>query len=115
MRKEVSMAYPFIFANRNGIPRLEATGVDISTTAVTFNFNPHRFLNTPFAGLILFKLPAFTAPATAVPLVFNTNGRTQAVTGLNGVALTSADISSSGVYLAYYESGVLQILTGYGI
>lgn len=103
---------PFIWSNRFGIPRLEATGVTVTTTAVTYSFQPHRFLNTPYSGLILFKLPAYTAPATAVPIVFNTNGTTQALTTANGEAITSAEVSGAGIYLAYYENGTLQLLTG---
>lgn len=103
---------PYIWANKGGIVRLEATGVTVSTTAVTFNFQSHRFLNAPYSGLILFKLPSYTAPSTAVPVVFNTDGKAQAVTSINGEDVTSADLSGSGIYLAYYENGTLQILTG---
>lgn len=103
---------PLFMANRNGIPRIEATGVSISTTAVTYNFQRNAFYNRNFAGLIIFKLPAYTAPATAVPIIFNTGGETQQVTTLNGVALTSADLNKSGIYLAFYDGNVLQFLTG---
>lgn len=64
---------PYVYANRNGIPRLEASSVNVGTTNVTFTFIPHNFLNKAYSGLVLFKLPGFTAPA--VPIVFNTNGR----------------------------------------
>lgn len=103
---------PFIWSNRNGIPRLEATGVNVTTDAVTYSFHPHRFLNTNYSGLILFKLPAFTAPATAVPIVFNTNGTAVNLTNVGGTNVTSAQLNLAGIYLAYYENGVLQILTG---
>lgn len=102
---------PFIWSNRNGIPRLEATSVNITTDAITFNFNPHRFLNTEYSGLILFRLPAYTTPATAVPVVFNTNGHTVNLTNVGGVNITSADLNLAGIYLTYYENGVLQILS----
>lgn len=108
----MSLFNPFIMANRNGIPRIESTGVSVSTTAVTYNFQRNAFVNRNFAGLILFRLPAYTAPATAVPIVFNTDGETQAVTGLNGVAITSAQLNQSGVYLAFYDGNTLQLLTG---
>lgn len=107
----MSILSPYIWSNRNGIPRLEATGVTVSTTAVTFSFQNHPFLNVPFAGLILFKLPSFTAPTTAVPIVFDTNGKTQNLTKLGGDNVTSSDINQSGVYLAYYENGNLQLMT----
>lgn len=108
----MGLSNPFILANRNGIPRLEATGVNISTTAVTFTFQRNAFYNRNFAGLILFKLPAYTAPATAVPVIFDTDGDSQTVTTLNGIAVTSADLNQSGIYLAFYDGSVLQFLTG---
>lgn len=103
---------PFIWSNKGGIVRLEATSVNVGTSAVTFNFQSHRFLNAPYSGLILFKLPSYTAPSTAVPIVFNTDGKEQAVSTVNGEDVTSANLSGSGIYLAYYENGTLQILTG---
>jgi len=103
---------PFIWANKGGIIRLEAASVSVGASEVTYTFQPHRFLDAPYSGLILLKLPSYTAPATAVPVVFSTGGRTQAVTTVNGDAVTSASLSGSGVYLAYYENGTLQMLTG---
>ncbi len=103
---------PFIMANRNGIPRIEATGVSISTTAVTFNFQRNAFYNRNFAGLIIFRLPVYTAPATAVPIIFNTDGETQSVTTLDGANVTSAELNKAGVYLAFYDGSTLQLLTG---
>lgn len=103
---------PFILANKNGIPRIEATGVNISTTAVTFTFQKNAFYNRNFAGLIIFKLPAFTAPTTAVPIIFDTSGESKALTTLNGTAVTSAELNQAGIYLAFYDGNILQLLTG---
>ena len=106
------MMYPYFYANTKGIPRLEADSVNITTTEVTYNFSPHRFINANFSGLILVKLPKYTAPVTPVPIVFNTNGKTQALTTLGGTAVTSAQLNKEGIYLAYYENNTLQLLTG---
>lgn len=103
---------PFTLANRNGIPRIEATGVSINTTSVTFNFQRNAFHNRNFAGLIIFKLPSYTAPATAVPIVFNTDGENQAVTTLDETIITSDVLNKSGIYLGFYDGNVLQLLTG---
>lgn len=100
---------PYVYANRNGIPRLEANSVNVGTTNVTFT--PHSFLNKAYSGLILFKLPGFTAPTTAVPIVFNTNGKDQDLTTLGGAAVTSATLNQAGIYLAYYENNTLQLLS----
>ena len=56
---------PYFYANKQGIPRLEAETVTLTTDAATFNFSNHKYLNLPYSGLILFKLPSFTAPSTA--------------------------------------------------
>ena len=69
-----------------------------------------KFLNSAFSGLILVKLPKYTAPTTAVPIVFNTNGKTQALTTYDGVAVTSADLNTAGIRLVYYENGTLQLI-----
>ena len=104
------MMYPYFYANTRGIPRLEADSATITTTEVTYNFSPHKFLNSNFSGLVLVKLPKYTAPTTAVPIVFNTNGKTQALTTYDGVAVTSADLNTAGIRLAYYENGTLQLI-----
>lgn len=108
----MSLYNPLFLANRNGIPRIEATGVNVSTTAVTYTFQRNAFYNRNFAGLILFKLPAYTAPTTAVPIIFDTDGEQQAVITLDGVAVTSAELNKSGIYLAFYDGSILQLLTG---
>lgn len=102
----------YYYANKRGIPRLESNNVTISTDAITFNFTEHNYLNVPYSGLILFKLHSFTAPSTAVPIIFNTNGKTQALTTLGGNTVTSAELNKAGIYLAYYENSTLQLLTG---
>lgn len=99
-------------ANRGGIPRIEAVGVTVNADNVTYTFQPHAFANRNFAGLIIFKLPSYTAPDTAVPVVFNTDGVTQTVTTLGGDTVTSAELNESGIYLAFYDGSVLQLLTG---
>ena len=71
------MMFSYFYANMRGIPRLEADSVNISTTAVIYNFSANKFINSNFSRLILFKLPIYNAPATAVPIVFNTNGKIQ--------------------------------------
>jgi len=103
---------PYIWANRRGIPRLEATGVSVGTEAVTFSFNPHAFLEAPFVGLILFKLPSYTAPSTALPVTFSTNGASRPLTTTGGAAVTSSTVNAAGMYLCAYDStsGTLQLL-----
>ena len=104
---------PYILANSQGIPRLEANGVNVTSTEVRFTFQNQAFLNAPFVGLILFKLPNIpTGTATTLPVVFGTNGNNQAAVNYDtGAALTVADVARSGVYLAIYDSvdGILYV------
>lgn len=63
------------FVNQRGIPCIEDIGVSLTTTAATFSFNRHPFVGNNFSGLILVKITStFTAPATAVNIVFTTAG-----------------------------------------
>ena len=41
----MSLFNPLFLANRNGIPRIEATGVNVSATAVTYTFQRNAFYN----------------------------------------------------------------------
>ena len=97
---------PYILANKQGIPRLQANSVTVNTSEVRFSFQNHRFLSAPFIGLILFKLPAIPAGATGtLPVVFATNGNNQrAVNYETGAPLTVADIARAGIYLAIFDS-----------
>lgn len=83
---------PLILANSQGIPRLEATRVNVAATEVQFVFQNQAFLNTPFIGLILFKLPLIPAGTTdTLPVVFTANGSNQAAINYNtGVATAVA-------------------------
>ncbi len=107
---------PFIMANKNGIPRLESTGVTVGTANVRFSFRNHPFLSAPFSGLILFRLaqPVPAGTTGTLPVVFDTNGTTQDLTTIAGANVTASDITGTGIYLCYYESDskTLQILTG---
>lgn len=107
---------PFILANRQGIPRLETTGVTVSTTDVKFSFNNHPFLFRNFNGLILVKISQVipTGTTETLPIVFDTNGRSKNVTKIGGTNVLVSDITGTGIYLAYYESDSdsLQLLTG---
>ena len=71
--------YPFNFANRNGIPMLESTSVETTTTNVIVNIpnRAFRFLNG--TGLILFRLNTEIADGT-LPILFSSNDFTQPLT-----------------------------------
>lgn len=104
---------PYILANSQGIPRLQANSVTVNTSEVRFSFQNHRFLNAPFVGLILFKLPSIPTGTTAtLPVVFATNGNNQAAINYEtGAPLTVADLLKSSItdeqHLALYVKDVV--------
>ena len=73
---------------------------------LTYSLITHRFLNAPFVGLILFKLPSIPTGTTAtLPVVFATNGNNQAAINYEtGAPLTVADVARAGIFLAIYDS-----------
>lgn len=93
--------------NGAGIPCIESTAVNLTTTAATFTFNAHPLVRNNFSGLILVRISnSFTAPADAVPVQFVTSGvpnSTQEVLTFNGTAVTTADWEGEGVYLFFYD------------
>lgn len=103
--------YPFNFANRNGIPMIESTSVEVTTTNVVINIpnRAFRFLNG--TGLLLFRLNT-EITNTTLPIIFSSNQFTQPLTNVGGVAVTGTDISLPGVYLIYYDknSNLMQII-----
>ena len=111
------MAYinPFIKVNAGGIPRLEARNTPVADASnnLTYDFYEHRFLNYPYAGIIIFKLPAVTAPAAAGSIYFTTGGSNAAqVFNKAGAVLASNDASlvAGGVLIGWYSDGKLLLL-----
>lgn len=110
----MAMINPFILANKQGIPQLEATGVtsDATTTTVTYSFAPHRFVNAPYNGLIAFKLPERPSGTSTYSIRFTSpNGGSVQLQSKAGAA-TGANIPGAGIYVAYYDysTGLLQLI-----
>ena len=106
---------PFIKVNAGGIPRLQAESTSISGNDVTYDFHNHRFLNYPYAGLLIFKLPAVTAAASAGDVYFTTsNDNKTQVYDYSGNAVKSndANIAKGGVFIGWYSNDQLLLLTG---
>ena len=111
------MAYisPFIKVNAGGIPRLEARNTPVADTSnnLTYDFYEHRFLNYPYAGIIIFKLPTVTAPAAAGNVYFTTGGSNAIqVFNKSGAVLASnnTDLVAGGVFIGWYSEGKLSLL-----
>ena len=118
--------YPFSWVNRRGSAAVGSTGVavsttgvnftPVSTTGVTFSFRNHAFVNANYRGTVFVNLLQVvpTGATTTLPILFETNGVTQAVTKYNGEALTVADLPGTGVYQFWFErdTNTLQIMSG---
>lgn len=109
--------YPFNFVNRNGIPLIESNSVTVGTdnVVITLPNRAFRWLNQK--GLILFRLnQSIPADATAtLPIVFSSNNFIQPLTNTNGDAITVSQITSTGVYLIYYDkdANIMRLLTNF--
>lgn len=103
--------YPRTMVNRNGVLLLNSTAVASSDSAVTYNLPRFR---TCGRGLMLVNLLQGIPEGLddTLPIVFNANGSTQALTKTGGEPVTVADIQGTGVYQFYYDSnaGILQLL-----
>ena len=104
--------YPFNFANRNGIPMIESSSVEVTDTNVVINIpdRAFRFLNG--TGLILFRLNTGITNTT-LPIVFSSNSFTQPLTLVGGDAATGTNIAGVGIYIIYYakNANLMQLLT----
>lgn len=107
---------PYTWVNRNGSAAIASTGVVVNTENVIFSFKNHAFVNASYRGTIFVNLKqAIPAGTTGtLPILFETNGVTQAVTKFNGEALTVADVPGTGVIQLWFErdTNTLQLMTG---
>lgn len=106
---------PYIMVNKSGIPRLEATNVPVvaADNSLTYDFNRHRFLDYPYAGLIIFKLPPVTAATSTGSVYFTSEGgnKTQ-VFNYDGAQADSdsATLAAGGIFIGWYSDNKLYIL-----
>ena len=107
---------PFTWVNRNGSAAIASTGVKVNAADVVFTFKNHAFVNTNYRGTIFVNLKQAIPTGTTgtLPILFETNGVTQAVTKFNGEALTVADVPGTGVVQLWFErdTNTLQLMTG---
>lgn len=108
------MAFPFQFVNRRGSATLSTIGVTVNTDNVTFSFQNHAFLNAWYRGTLFINLAQAipTGTTATLPIVFETNGVTQAVKKVGGADLTVGDIEGTGVYEFWFDksSNLLQLI-----
>lgn len=107
---------PYTWVNRNGSAAIASTSVKVNTSDVVFTFKNHAFVNANYRGTIFVNLRQAIPTGTTgtLPILFETNGATQAVTKFNGDALTVADVPGTGVIQLWFErdTNTLQLMTG---
>ena len=107
---------PYTWVNRNGSAAIASTGVKVNTSDVVFTFKNHAFVNANYRGTIFVNLMQAipTGTTCTLPILFETNGVTQAVSKFNGEALTVADVPGTGVVQLWFErdTNTLQLMTG---
>ena len=107
---------PFSWVNRNGSAAIASTGVKVNTSDVVFTFKNHAFVNANYRGTIFVNLRQAIPTGTTgtLPILFETNGATQAVSKFNGEPLTVADVPGTGVVQLWFErdTNTLQLMTG---
>lgn len=99
-------------SNAGGIPRFESNSVSVGTSNVSFALtNAGNYFSNNFNGLILIKfnqsIPSGTT--TSLPIVVNNN---IPVVTYNGADVTVADWQGTGIYLVYYDTKEIQIISG---
>ena len=108
--------YPFQYVNRRGSAAITSTGVNVTATNAVYTFPNHAFVNAWYRGTLYIDLAQQVPSGTTgtFPVLFETNGVTQAVTKYGGEALTVADLPGTGVYEFWFDraTNTLQILTG---
>ena len=107
---------PYTWVNRNGSAAIASTSVKVNTSDVVFTFKNHAFVNANYRGTIFVNLKQAIPTGTTgtLPILFETNGVTQAVSKFNGEALTVADVPGTGVVQLWFErdTNTLQLMTG---
>ena len=112
------MIVPSYITVNGGIPTLSSNSISVSTSAVSFDFTPHRNVGRPYRGLVIVRInQAIPAGTTdTLPIQFTSGGtNAKTVDGYNGDSVTVAEFPGTGVYLLWYESqtDTLQLLSSF--
>lgn len=115
------MARPIPF-NRHGIYGLETIGAYGDATSLTYQFENHPYVNSPFNGLLLVHFTSATPAGVTseTPIFFETQGALgsrRAVQKPGSGALTAGDILAPGYYLFFYDFkvGVLEAVGEFNV
>lgn len=111
------MARPIPF-NRTGVVGLETIDASVVNDTLTFYFESHPYVNSPFNGLLLIHFKNTATGITGdMPIFFETRGSTgtrKAVTKPGGDPLIASDIAVPCYSLFFYDfrTGVVEAVAG---
>lgn len=94
------------YYTQRAIPRIESTGVNVTTDKVQYTFRSHTMLLAPFVGILIVRLGHATPAGTDgnLPVVFNSGDSDTNVTKLGGAPLLAKDLAGTGVFLFFYDA-----------
>lgn len=109
-----------MIGNTNNPVALRSLSVTVTATDVQFVFRNHRNFGRPYFGGLYADLAQAipTGTTTTLPIVFTSEGGNPTpVVGLDGVAITVADIAGTGIYHLFYDqkNERLQLLAPYNV
>lgn len=109
-----------MISNTNNPIAIRSISVNVTATEVQFAFNRRRYVGRPyFGGLYADLAQAIPTGTTAtLPIIFTSEGGNPTpVVGLDGVAITVADIPGTGIYHLFYDqrNERLQLLAPYNV
>lgn len=109
-----------MISNTNNPAALRSIGVTVTTANVQFAFRRSPNFGRPYFGGLYVDLAQEipTGTTATFPIVFTSEGGNPTpVVGLNGDAITVADITGTGIYHLFYDqrNGRLQLIAPYPV
>lgn len=107
-------SFPINFSNIRGIPMIASTSVEVTTDNVVIGIPRKAFRGLADSGILAFRLTQeIPASGASLPVVLSSADFLQTLTTVGGTAVTGTSITSTGVYLIWYDkcSSTMQLLT----
>lgn len=100
-----NLLFPFPTLGRNNYNTLPSVNVTVGTDAVTIEVPNHAFFRRNYVGNFYLNLrTAIPAGTTAtLPVLIGTNGDTRPLMETEGVPVTVANLSGTGIYNIHYN------------
>ena len=94
---------------------IDVINTTVGTGNVTLTLPNGTFRGRRPVGYVSVRLGTAIEATDTLPIIFSVNGTTLPLTGLNGVAITVADLNQTGIYLIFYNkfTRTLQLMAPY--